>query len=116
MFKEMTALFPDQYFHIGGDENEGKQWTENADIQKFMKKNKLEDNHALQTYFNIRLEKILANYNKTLMGWEEIMTENMPKSALIHSWKGVNEGMEPGESLIKAVQNGYQSQYSFGWK
>ena len=38
LFKEMTTLFPDQYFHIGGDENEGKQWTENEDIQKFMKK------------------------------------------------------------------------------
>lgn len=115
LFREMTALFPDQYFHIGGDENEGKQWTENADIQKFMKKNKLEDNHALQTYFNIRLEKILANDNKTLMGWEEIMTENMPKSALIHSWKGVNEGMEPGESLIQAVKNGYQTILSNGY-
>lgn len=115
LFKEMTSLFPDQYFHIGGDENEGKQWTENEDIQKFMKKNKLADNHALQTYFNIKLEKILAEYNKTLMGWEEIMTENMPKSALIHSWRGVNEGMEPGESLVKAVKNGYQTILSNGY-
>lgn len=115
LFEEMTGLFPDQYFHIGGDENEGKQWTENSDIQEFMRKNKLKDNHALQTYFNIKLEKILAKYNKTLMGWEEIMTENMPTSALIHSWKGVNEGMEPGESLVKAVKNGYQTILSNGY-
>jgi len=115
LFKEMTPLFPDQYFHIGGDENEGKQWTENIAIQKFMKKNKLKDNHALQTYFNIKLEKILAKYDKTLMGWEEIMTENMPKTALIHSWKGVNEGMEPGQSLVAAVKNGYQTILSNGY-
>jgi len=115
LFEEMTPLFPDQYFHIGGDENEGKQWTENKAIQKFMKKNKLKDNHALQTYFNIKLEKILAKYDKTLMGWEEIMTENMPKTALIHSWIGVNEGMEPGQSLVEAVKNGYQTILSNGY-
>ena len=115
LFKEVTPLFPDIYFHIGGDENEGKHWDENADIQAFMKEKELNDNHELQTYFNIRLEKILAKYGKSLMGWEEIMTENMPKSALIHSWRGVNEGMEPGESLVKAVKNGYQTILSNGY-
>ncbi len=115
LFKEVTPLFTDVYFHIGGDENEGKHWDENPEIQQFMKENKLKDNHELQTYFNIRLEKILAKYGKSLMGWEEIMTPNMPKSALIHSWRGVNEGMEPGESLIKAVKNGYQTILSNGY-
>ena len=49
------------------------------------------------------------------MGWEEIMTPNMPKSALIHSWRGINEGLEPGESLLKAVKNGYQTILSNGY-
>lgn len=115
LFKEVAPLFNDVYFHIGGDENEGKHWDENPDIQKFMQENNLNDNHELQTFFNIRLEKILAKYGKSLMGWEEIMTPNMPKTALIHSWRGVNEGMEPGESLIKAVKNGYQTILSNGY-
>ena len=115
LFNEITPLFPDVYFHIGGDENEGKHWDENDDIQQFMKDNDLKDNHALQTYFNIRLEKILSKYGKVLMGWEEIMTENMPKSALIHSWRGVNEGLEPGQSLVDAVKNGYQTILSNGY-
>ena len=34
---EMTALFPDEYFHVGGDENNGKQWKDNPQIQEFMK-------------------------------------------------------------------------------
>lgn len=115
LFAELAPLFPDSYFHIGGDENEGKHWHENADIQGFMKEHELKDNHELQTYFNIKLEKILAKYGKSLMGWEEIMTKNMPKTALIHSWRGVNEGMEPGESLVKAVKNGYQTILSNGY-
>ena len=115
LFKEVTPLFPDEYFHIGGDENEGKHWDENPDIQAFMKENNLADNHELQTYFNIELEKILQKYDKKLMGWEEIMTPNMPKTALIHSWRGINEGLEPGESLLKAVKNGYQTILSNGY-
>ena len=115
LFKEVTPLFPDEYFHIGGDENEGKHWDENPDIQAFMKENNLADNHELQTYFNIELEKILQKYDKKLMGWEEIMTPSMPKTALIHSWRGINEGLEPGESLLKAVKNGYQTILSNGY-
>lgn len=115
LFKEVTTLFPDVYFHIGGDENAGRHWDENPKIQQFMKENNLKDNHELQTYFNIKLQKILEKYGKSLMGWEEIMTENMPKTALIHSWRGVNEGMEPGESLVKAVKNGYQTILSNGY-
>jgi hexosaminidase len=115
LLKEVTPLFPDIYFHIGGDENEGKHWDENSQIQRFMAENEIPDNHELQTYFNIRLEKILNRYGKKLMGWEEIMTPNMPKTALIHSWRGVNEGMQPGESLIKAVKNGYQTILSNGY-
>jgi len=46
------ALFPDAYMHIGGDENEGKQWDRNPQIQAFMKEKGIKDNHALQAYFN----------------------------------------------------------------
>ncbi len=115
LFKEVCPLFPDEYFHIGGDENEGKHWSENPEIQDFMRSKGIADNHGLQTYFNIRLEKILARYGKKLMGWEEIMTPDMPTSALIHSWRGVNEGLKPGESLLKAVRNGYKTILSNGY-
>ena len=78
LFTEMAPLFPDTYFHIGGDENEGKHWNENKNIQSFMVENNLETNHDLQTYFNIKLEKILRKLDKKLMGWDEIMVPNMP--------------------------------------
>ncbi len=51
-FGEMASLFPDEYMHIGGDENEGKQWDRNPQIQAFMKERGIKDNHALQAYFN----------------------------------------------------------------
>ncbi len=115
LFGEIAQLFPFKYFHIGGDENEGKHWDENEHIQNFMKANNLKTNHDLQTYFNIRLDKILSKHGKSVMGWEEIMTDKMPTSALIHSWRGVNEGTSGGSSLVKAAKKGHQTVLSNGY-
>ncbi|QTD36244.1 family 20 glycosylhydrolase [Polaribacter batillariae] len=114
LFKEMAPLFPDEYFHIGGDENEGKHWNENLEIQKFKQKHNLKTNHDLQTYFNIRLEKILNKLGKKLMGWDEILTPSTPKTAVIHSWRGKQEGLQQS-TLIKAAKKGYQTVLSNGY-
>ncbi len=41
---EMAPLFPDPYWHIGGDEVTGRQWNSNIRIQKFMRTNGLRTN------------------------------------------------------------------------
>ncbi|WP_316633769.1 family 20 glycosylhydrolase [uncultured Flavobacterium sp.] len=115
IFDEVCPLFPGAYFHIGGDENEGKDWDSNPKIQEFMKKNKLANNHELQTYFTMQLVPMLKKHGKQLMGWEEILTKNMSKDAIIHSWRGPNEGMVAGQSLINAVKKGYKTVLSNGY-
>jgi hexosaminidase len=115
IFDEVCPLFSSDYFHIGGDENNGKEWNSNPKIQEFKKKNKMTSNHDLQTYFNMQLIPMLKKHNKKLMGWEEIMTENMSKDAIIHAWRGANEGQEAGGSLAKAAKNGYQTVLSNGY-
>uniref|UniRef100_UPI0025ED6775 beta-N-acetylhexosaminidase n=1 Tax=Winogradskyella sp. TaxID=1883156 RepID=UPI0025ED6775 len=114
LFSEIAPLFPDEYFHIGGDENEGKHWNENKEIQKFKRQHKLKTNHDLQTYFNIRLEKILNKLGKKLMGWDEILTPSIPTTAVIHSWRGEHEGLKQS-TLIEAAQKGYQAVLSAGY-
>ena len=115
IFDEVCPLFPGNYFHIGGDENQGKEWDANPKIQEFKKKNGLANNHELQTYFTMKLIPMLKKHNKELMGWEEIMTKNMSKDAIIHSWKGVNESVVPGGSLVAAAKNGYKTVLSNGY-
>lgn len=115
IFDEVCPLFPSVYFHIGGDENNGKEWGANPKIQEFKKKNNLATNHDLQTYFNMKLVPMLKKHGKQLMGWEEIMTKDMSKEAIIHAWRGVNEGMKPGEAVVKAVKNGYKTVLSNGY-
>ena len=108
LFLEMAALFPDQYFHIGGDENEGHHWDQNKRIQKFMRKNDIKDNHGLQTYFNSRLLETLKSANKIMMGWDEILQPDLPKETVIHSWRGI-------ESLHAAAKQGRKTVLSNGF-
>lgn len=115
IFDEVCPLFPGAYFHIGGDENEGKDWDSNPKIQEFKKKNKLVTNHDLQTYFTMKLVPMLKKHGKQLMGWEEIMTKEMSKNAIIHSWKGPNEGLPVGQSVANAAKNGYKTVLSNGY-
>ena len=104
----MAALFPDEYLHIGGDENEGKQWDRNPEIQAYMKKKGIKDNHALQAYFNTRLLKILQKHGKKMIGWDEILQPELPKDVVIHSWRGT-------AALAEAAKKGYDGILSNGY-
>jgi hexosaminidase len=105
---EMAKLFPDEYFHIGGDEVDPKEWNENPRIQAFMTKHHLADAKALQTYFNQRLLKIVTKHGKHMEGWDEILQPNLPKTIVIQSWRGQ-------ESLWQAAREGYQGILSAGY-
>src|SRR2546423_8357546 len=105
---EMATLFPDAYMHIGGDENEGKQWDKNPQIQAFMKAKGIKDNHALQAYFNQRVLKILQKHGKKMIGWDEILHPDLPKDAVIQSWRGP-------ASLADAAKKGYNGILSAGY-
>jgi len=105
---EMAGLFPDEYLHIGGDENEGKQWDRNPAIQAYMKQKGIKDNHALQAYFNTRLLKILQKNNKKMIGWDEILQPELPKDVAIHSWRGT-------AALAEAARKGYDGILSNGY-
>lgn len=105
---ELTAIFPDAYLHIGGDEVDDTQWQESKPIQAFMQQHNLADTHALQTYFNRRLEKILEKHHRQMMGWDEIYHPDLPKNILIQSWQGQ-------DSLGAIAAKGYKGILSTGF-
>jgi hexosaminidase len=105
---EMAELFPDHFFHIGGDEVNGKQWDANPEIQKFMRAHKLKNDQELQQYFTLQVQKIVSKHHKEMVGWDEILAPGMPKDIVIQSWRGQ-------ESLAEAAKQGYPGILSSGY-
>jgi hexosaminidase len=97
---EMGAIFPDAYFHIGGDEVRGEAWLNDAQIAAFMKKQGYAKPAQLQAYFNQQLEVILKKHNKQMIGWDEILDPALPKTILVQSWRG-------DASLAEGARQGY---------
>jgi hexosaminidase len=104
---EMTQLFPDPYFHIGGDEVNGKQWSQSATIQAFAKEHKLEGARGLQVYFNQRIQ-MLRKYGKIMVGWDEVLHPDLPTDTVVQSWRGQ-------ASLAEAASKGYRGILSAGY-
>jgi hexosaminidase len=107
-FGEMAALFPDAYMHIGGDEVTPRQWNASAQVQDFMYRQGLNDAHALQAYFNKRVNELFARHGKRMVGWDEILDPALPKSIVIQSWRGA-------QALADAARLGYDGILSNGY-
>lgn len=105
---EMSELFPDPYWHIGGDEVNGTQWNESARIQSYMRRHHLKDNAALQAYFNERVFRILEKHHKRMVGWDEIMRPDLPKEVVVQSWRGQ-------KSLDEGARQGFRGILSAGY-
>ena len=105
---EMSALFPDEYLHIGGDEVTYKHWKQNPRIQTFIKQQNLRDEPGLQAYFNRRVLPILKKHGKKMAGWDEILHQNLPRDILVQSWRD-------HDSLAAAAKQGYKTLLSFGY-
>ena len=108
LIAEMTKLFPDQFFHIGGDEVNGKEWDTNTKIQSYMKAHGIKNNEALQAYFSQRVQELVVKHGKTPVGWDEILVPGVPKTIVIQSWRGA-------ESLAAAAKQGYRGILSNGY-
>jgi hexosaminidase len=105
---EMGKLFPDQYFHIGGDEVNGKEWDSNPKIQAFMKSHNIKNNVELQAYFSQHVQELVVKHGKTPIGWDEILVPGVSKNIVIHSWRGA-------DSLAAAAKQGYRGILSNGY-
>lgn len=105
---EMASLFPDSYFHTGGDECDPKEWEGNPRIHEYMQTHGIKDGAALQAIFTNKIQKIVADRKKIMMGWDEVLRPDVPKDVVIHSWRGP-------KSLAEAARNGNRGVLSSGY-
>lgn len=105
LFREIADIFPSSYVHIGGDEARKKQWIESEEVQKLMKKLEIEDEDSLQTYFIGRVQKILNNYGKKIIGWDEIIEGGLVNDATVMSWRGEEGGIFAAKAGNNAIMS-----------
>ncbi len=88
MLDDVVALFPDPYFHIGGDEVPGGAWSDNSPGWLLWKAtNRLNNQHDIQLYFNKKLVSMLGERQRKMVGWDEITVEWLPKNVTVQIWR-----------------------------
>ena len=105
---EMTALFPDAYFHVGGDEVSDAAWSADESVQAFMKANNIANRVAMEAWFHARVRKMLEARGKRVIGWDEIAVTPIPKDVTVQVWRTSN-------AIATAVEAGHPAVISAGY-
>lgn len=103
VLEEVIKLFPSEYIHVGGDECPTKSWKVCPACQKRIQNESLKDEHVLQSYFMLRIEKWLNKHGRHLIGWDEILEGGISQSATIMSWRGTAGGIAAARAGNKVI-------------
>ncbi|GAA4968307.1 family 20 glycosylhydrolase [Algibacter aquimarinus] len=82
--KEISAITPGPYFHIGGDES---HVTKKVDYNYFVEK----------------VEKIVQQHGKQMIGWDEIATANISSSSISQFWRSKENVLLAVEKNMKII-------------
>lgn len=99
VMKEVVALFPSKYIHIGGDECPKDSWKKCPKCQAEAEKLGLTDDEIgtkeqkLQNHIMKHVADYLANYGRNVIGWDEILEGEAAPGATIMSWRGEKGGI-----------------------
>ncbi len=93
VYAEIAELFPFDYVHVGGDECYKGFWEKCPKCQQTMKAEKLSDVNELQSYLIRRVERMLHQHGKKLVGWDEILEGGLADDATVMSWRGTKGGI-----------------------
>ncbi|PIF00237.1 MAG: beta-N-acetylhexosaminidase [Maribacter sp.] len=107
VIREISAITPGPYFHIGGDESHVTK--ENDYI-----------------YFVEKVSKIIQKYNKQMIGWDEIASADVGPNSISQYWsngdnakKAVKRGMKlilsPAKKTYLDMQYDTLSEYGLHW-
>lgn len=113
---EVAALFPDEYIHIGGDECYKGFWHKCPRCQARMKTENLKNEDELQSYFIHRMEAILKEKGKKLIGWDEILEGGLAPDATVMSWRGMAGGIKSAKAGHPVVMTPSEHCYLDLWQ
>lgn len=102
VLREVMAIFPSPYLHVGGDELDPSQWQQSEAGQALIAELGRSDRETLQAWYSERLARFVAGQGRRLVGWDEMLSEQLDRGAVIMSWRGIDGG-------LKAVEQGHDT-------
>jgi len=112
LYKELDAVFPDTYIHIGGDEVDFTCWSTNPQIQQWMQEHNYTNYAEVEQYYETKLIGVMESLNKSFIGWQEIFDNGLQLSpdTIIDVWKA------PWDTELSSVtSNGFKAILSAPW-
>ncbi len=109
VLSEITAIFPSEYIHVGGDECPKVRWEKCPKCQAKIKQLGLKsDSHStaeqkLQTYVMTEASNILARHGRKMIGWDEILEGGLTPGAVVMSWRGTEGAVEAAKQNHYAI-------------
>jgi len=92
VIREISAITPGPYFHIGGDESH------------VTKKNDY-------IYFVERIEKIVQKYGKRMIGWDEIGQTDINSTSIAQFWSSKENAISAVEKGMKIIMSPAKKAY-----
>ena len=109
VFDFLCDVFPSEVIHIGGDECPRINWEKCPKCRERMKKEGYTKAGQLQGWITRRIADRLAKRGRRIMGWDEILADDAPKTAIGQSWR-TQSGNGAGTTLVggaEAARLGY---------
>ena len=103
LLTEVCALFPDDRFHIGGDEAPKTEWKKCPHCKARMEALGLTDYEDLQGYFTKRVVAILKKHGKRAVCWNDVLeSKDVDTGNIIQYWTAQHEAPVP--AFIEAAR------------
>ena len=88
---EVMDVFPSKDIHVGGDEAGKASWGNCPLCQRKMREEGLKDVNQLQASLIRHFEQFLESHGRHLIGWDEIIEDNLQKNTNVMVWRNVDE-------------------------
>ncbi len=117
LLAEVAEFFPGHYIHLGGDEAPKTRWKDCPKCQERIRKLSLRDEEGLQAWLFNKLSLALQQKGKHVIGWDEILDEQIDPSLIVMVWRGdghaavAKAGLNPNSFILCPNQICY-----FDWK
>lgn len=109
LIREVARTFPDQYFHVGGDEVQFECWAEDPDVVAYMQEMNFTTFNELWQYYEDKVMTWVAQEGKTPVVWHEaFLNLNLPSNTVVEVW---NEF----ENIQRATSAGYTTIVAMGY-